>query len=70
MSGEGRWRSILGGVTMIARLLINIFRFTQSGEGRWRSILGGVTMIARLFSLLTINLFLPPSQLIVHPFLR
>jgi len=51
-------------------ILTSFLRFTQSGEGRWRSILGGVTMIARLFSLLTINLFLPPSQLIVHPFLR
>lgn len=51
-------------------LLTSYLRFTQTGEGKWRTILGATTLIGKIFSLLTVNLFLPPSQLLVHPFLR
>ena len=51
-------------------LLTAFLRFSQAGRGQWRTLLGGTTLIGRVFSLLTINLFLPPSQLLVHPFLR
>jgi len=51
-------------------LLTAYLRFTQTGQGKWRTILGATTLIGRIFSLLTVNLFLPPSQLLVHPFLR
>jgi len=51
-------------------LLTAYLRFNQTGEGKWRTILGATTLIGRIFSLLTVNLFLPPSQLLIHPFLR
>ena len=51
-------------------LLTSFLRFTQTGQGKWRTVLGATTLIGRIFSLVTINLFLPPSQLLVHPFLR
>lgn len=51
-------------------LLTSFLSFTQTGEGKWRTMLGATTLIGRIFSLLTINLFLPPSQLLIHPFLR
>jgi len=50
--------------------LTSYLRFSQTAEGKWRIILGATTLIGRLFSLLTINLFLPPSQLLIHPFIR
>jgi len=51
-------------------LLTAYLRFTQTGEGKWKSILGATTLIGRIFSLVTVNLFLPPSQLLAHPFLK
>ncbi|XP_023347841.1 uncharacterized protein LOC111716592 [Eurytemora carolleeae] len=51
-------------------LLTSFLRFTQTGQGKWKTVLGATTLIGRIFSLVTINLFLPPSQLLVHPFLR
>merc|ERR1719412_1100125 len=48
--------------------LTALLRFSQVGRGRWAVILGSVNVIGKLYSLLTINLFLPASQLLVHPF--
>ena len=48
--------------------LTALLRFSQVGRGRWSVILGSVNVIGKLYSLLTINLFLPSSQLLVHPF--
>jgi len=50
--------------------LTSLLRFSQVGKGRWQVILGSVSIIGKLFSLLTINLFLPPSQLLIHPFYK
>merc|ERR1719445_1602690 len=49
-------------------VLTALLRFSQVGKGRWSVILGSVNVIGKLYSLITINLFLPPSQLLVHPF--
>merc|ERR1719228_1339301 len=49
-------------------LLTAFFRFSQVGTGRWVTLLGATTIIGKTFSLFTINLFLPPSQLLIHPF--
>ena len=49
-------------------VLTALLRFSQVGKGRWSVILGSVNVIGKLYSLVTINLFLPPSQLLVHPF--
>merc|ERR1740137_454086 len=49
-------------------LLTGFLRFSQVGTGQWASLLGATTLIGKIFSLLTINLFLPPSQLLIHPF--
>jgi len=51
-------------------LLTAFLRFSQVGSGRWASLLGATNLIGKIFSLLTINLFLPPSQLLVHPFCK
>ena len=48
--------------------LTALLRFSQVGRGRWAVILGCVNVLGKLYSLVTINLFLPPSQLLVHPF--
>ena len=48
--------------------LTALLRFSQVGRGRWAVILGSVNVVGKLYSLLTINLFLPTSQLLVHPF--
>merc|ERR1719189_2538830 len=50
--------------------LTAVLRFSQVGQGRWAVVLGSVNIIGKLFSLVTINLFLPPSQLLVHPFTK
>ena len=57
-------RTAGGGENTLTALL----RFSQVGKGRWSVILGSVNVIGKLYSLITINLFLPPSQLLVHPF--
>merc|ERR1719445_1811624 len=49
-------------------VLTSLLRFSQVGQGKWSIVLGSVNIIGKLFSLITINLFLPPSQLLVHPF--
>merc|ERR1712024_30395 len=49
-------------------VLTALLRFSQVGKGRWSVILGSVNVIGKLYSLVTINLFLPPSQLLIHPF--
>lgn len=49
-------------------LLTAFLRFSQIGKGHWETLLGATTIIGKVFSLLTVNLFLPPSQLLVHPF--
>merc|ERR1719242_2284676 len=51
-------------------LLTGFLRFSQTSPGQWSSLLGSVTMLGKVISLPTINLFLPPSQLLVHPFNR
>jgi len=51
-------------------LLTAFIRFSQVGSGQWVSLLGATTLIGKIFSLLTINLFLPPSQLLIHPFCK
>jgi len=51
-------------------LLTSYLRFSQTGDGKWRIMLGATTLVGRLFSLITINLFIPPSQMLIHPFLR
>ena len=50
--------------------MTSLLRFSQMGKGRWAVSLGSLTIIGKLFSLLTINLFLPPSQLLIHPFYK
>jgi len=49
-------------------LLTAYIRFSQTGEKQWATLLGATTLLGRILSLITINLFLPPSQLLVHPF--
>jgi len=51
-------------------LLTAFLRFSQTSPGQWSSLLGGVTIIGKVLSLITVNLFLPPSQLLIHPFTR
>jgi len=51
-------------------LLTSFLRFSQVGNGHWASILGAIILVGKLFSLMTINLFLPPSQLLIHPFTK
>jgi len=51
-------------------LLTAFLRFSQVGSGQWVSLLGATTLIGKIFSLITINLFLPPSQLLIHPFCK
>jgi len=51
-----------------SNLLTAFLRFSQIGRGHWETLLGATTIIGKVFSLLTVNLFLPPSQLLVHPF--
>merc|ERR1711884_374702 len=51
-------------------VLTAVLRFSQVGTGRWTLVLGSVNIIGKLFSLITVNLFLPPSQLLVHPFTK
>merc|ERR1712106_1097606 len=51
-------------------LLTGFLRFSQVGTGQWASLFGATTLIGKIFSLLTINLFLPPSQLLIHPFMK
>merc|ERR1712013_817715 len=51
-------------------LLTSFLRFSQVGSGQWASLLGATNLIGKIFSLLTINLFLPPSQLLIHPFCK
>jgi len=51
-------------------LLTGYLRFSQVGKGHFEVIMGAVTIVGKIFSLLTINLFLPPSQLLIHPFKR
>merc|ERR1719310_211902 len=51
-------------------VLTSLLRFSQVGQGKWSIVLGSVNIVGKLFSLVTINLFLPPSQLLVHPFTK
>jgi len=51
-------------------LLTAFLRFSQVGTGQWATLLGATTLVGKIFSLLTINLFLPPSQLLIHPFCK
>eukprot|EP00090_Calanus_glacialis_P026119 TRINITY_DN4096_c0_g1_i7.p1 TRINITY_DN4096_c0_g1~~TRINITY_DN4096_c0_g1_i7.p1 ORF type:complete len:770 (-),score=237.96 TRINITY_DN4096_c0_g1_i7:508-2817(-) len=51
-------------------LLTAFLRFSQVGSGQWASLLGAATLVGKIFSLITINLFLPPSQLLLHPFCK
>merc|ERR1719318_853029 len=51
-------------------LLTAFLRFSQVGSGQWAALLGATTLAGKIFSLITINLFLPPSQLLIHPFSR
>jgi len=51
-------------------LLTAFLRFSQVGVGQWATLLGATTLIGKIFSLITINLFLPPSQLLIHPFCK
>merc|ERR1719244_2339262 len=51
-------------------LLTSFLRFSQVGSGQWASVLGATNLIGKIFSLITINLFLPPSQLLIHPFCK
>merc|ERR1719206_1429549 len=51
-------------------LLTAFLRFSHVGSGQWVSLLGATTLIGKIFSLITINLFLPPSQLLIHPFCK
>ena len=57
-------------VLQVEGTLTSYLRFSQTGEGKWRIVLGATTLIGKTFSLMTVNLFLPPSQLLIHPFLR
>eukprot|EP00092_Neocalanus_flemingeri_P038085 GFUD01041455.1.p1 GENE.GFUD01041455.1~~GFUD01041455.1.p1 ORF type:complete len:775 (+),score=224.78 GFUD01041455.1:337-2661(+) len=51
-------------------LLTAFLRFSQVASGQWATLLGATTIVGNIFSLLTINLFLPPSQLLIHPFCK
>jgi len=52
-------------------LLTSFLRFSKSGgSGQWSSLMGATSVLGRVLSLLTVNLFLPPSQLLCHPFTR
>ena len=52
-------------------LLTSFLRFNKSGgSGQWSSLMGATSVLGRVLSLLTVNLFLPPSQLLCHPFTR
>lgn len=51
-------------------ILTAFLRFSRSSSRHSALLLGGVTLIGKLFSLLTVNLFLPPSQLLIHPFCK
>merc|ERR1712192_98181 len=52
-------------------LLTSFLRFSKSGgSGQWSSLMGATSVLGRVLSLLTANLFLPPSQLLCHPFTR
>merc|ERR1712106_1066078 len=51
-------------------ILTAFLRFSKSGSGQWATLLGATTLIGKIFSLLTINLFIPPSQLLIHPFCK
>merc|ERR1712130_101160 len=61
----------LAGVTSVRSqaLLTSFLRFNKSG-GQWSSLMGATSVLGRVLSLLTVNLFLPPSQLLCHPFNR
>merc|ERR1719450_1766547 len=50
-------------------LLTSFLRFNKTG-GQWSSLMGATSVLGRVLSLLTVNLFLPPSQLLSHPFNR
>ena len=50
-------------------LLTSFLRFSKS-SGQWSSLMGATSVLGRVLSLLTVNLFLPPSQLLCHPFTR
>jgi len=52
-------------------LLTSFLRFSKSGgSGQWSSLMGATSVLGKILSLLTVNLFLPPSQLLCHPFTR